>query len=160
MINRNNFWPVAIVGVLGVTVLANGVLLYEATRGDATAYESDYYRKAVLWDSTVAQAGRNAALGWRLSGSFDPSGRISVRLVDRAGAPVDRATVSLEGFAIAHGTGDFRATMAEGTDHRYDSTVPLAHGGLHEVRFTAVRGAERFTATLRGTPGGELTPRS
>lgn len=160
MIDKNNFWPVAIIGVLGVTVAANGVLLYEANRGDATALETDYYRKAIQWDSTAAQATRNVALGWRLTGSLGPTGRIAVRLVDRDGAPIDGAVVSLEGFAIAHGTGDFRATMTEAADHEYAGAVALAHGGLHEVRFIVTRGGERFTATLRGTPGGDLTPHS
>lgn len=158
MITKNNFWPVAIVGVLLVTVLANGFLLYEANQGDAAAIESDYYRKAVTWDSTAAQAGRNVALGWRLTGTLGASGAVSVALTDRTGAPIDSAQVSLEGFAVAHGTGGFSARLAETADHRYGGAVALGHPGLHELRFTVTRGADRFTATLRATPGGDLTP--
>ncbi len=160
MITRDNIWPIAIAGVLGVTVLANGVLLYEANKGDGSAYEEDYYRKAVEWDSTAAQSRRNASLGWRLVGSLDRSGVISVQLLGPAGAPLDSARIALDGFAVAHATGAFSARLTPSPDHRYGASVRLDHSGLHEVRFTVLRGADRFTETLRGEPGGPLTPRT
>lgn len=160
MINRDNFWPITVAGVLCVTVVANGVLLYEATKGDGNSYEADYYRKAVEWDSTAAQSRRNASLGWRLVGSLDRNGAISVQLLGPAGDPLDSARISLEGFAVAHASGAFSAQLMPSPDHRYGASVRLDHPGLHEVRFTVLRGADRFTETLRGEPGGPLTPRT
>lgn len=160
MINRNNFWPIAIAGVLGVTVVANGFLLYEANAGDASGLESDYYRKAVNWDSTAAQARRNVSLGWRLVGAMDRQGAITVQLMTPNGAPIDSAAISADGFAVAHGSGAFSATLTPTADHQYRASVRLEHLGLHEIRFTVVHGADRFTATMRGEPGGPLTPRA
>ncbi|MEZ4456629.1 MAG: FixH family protein [Gemmatimonadales bacterium] len=58
------------IGVLAITVGANGYMLYEANRGMA-AVEPDYYQKAVDFDSTMAQARRNASLGWRVDAALD-----------------------------------------------------------------------------------------
>lgn len=159
MINKSNAWPIAIAAVLGLTVVANGFLLYEANKGDGAAIEQDYYRKAVQWDSTAAQARRNVALGWHLVGSLDRQGRVSVQLLDPAWRPLDGARISLNGFAVAHTSGEFSTTLTPGPSHRYEASVRLGHPGLHEIRFNALRGADRFTATLRGEPGGSLAPR-
>ena len=90
MNRKGALWPIAIAGVLGGTVAANAFILVEANRGNV-AIEPDYYRKAVAWDSTLAQAGRNAQLAWRITarsctvchqmvhGSNAPSGKALLR---------------------------------------------------------------------------------
>ncbi len=158
-------WPIAIVAVLIVTVAANAVLLYEASDREAAAVEPDYYRRALAWDSTLAQERRNASLGWRLAaelGTPGPEGTpLLVRLADMRGFPVARAEVTVEAIHNRAATQPVRATLrpveqgaegahgAEGADGAYAAALPLAHRGLWELRFVVRRGGERFTASLR-----------
>jgi nitrogen fixation protein FixH len=156
--NAARLWPVAIVGVLAVTVGANVVLLYEAHGRDAAAIEPDYYRRALAWDSTLAQRARDLALGWRLEahlGEPGPAGTpLTVRLIDADGAPLADATVSVEAIHNAEGARRVRATLRPDHDGVHHALLPLAHRGLWELRFEAVRRGERFTATVRAETAG------
>jgi len=154
------WWPLSIAGVLGLTVVANGFLLYVATKTDTEAVEPDYYRKAVNWDSAMAQARENVALAWQVQGRLDPGGELTLRLTDSTGAPLDGARVAVEGFALAQAAEFYHATLALESAGTYEGTIPRPHGGLHEVRVTVIRGSDRFTAVLRGTPGDRLIPRA
>jgi len=149
--NKSALWPVAIAGVLGVTVVANGFILYEANHGP-TAIEGDYYRKAVDWDSTLAQEERNSELGWTITASLDRTGRLVAHLANQAGRPIEGARMTVEGFAIAYEDG-FTTSLGPEPGAQYGGQIPLTHGGLHELRFLVHRGRDRFTAVLRGAPG-------
>ncbi len=155
MISPAARWPVAIVAALTVTAGANGYLLYRATE-TAAPLESDYYRKAVAWDSTMAQARSNELLGWRVTASVAPDGRVVARIVDRAGHPILGATVHVEGFPIAHADGGITAVLLP-TGLGYEGLVPLRYGSLHELRFEVAAGGERFTSMLRGSPGAPFS---
>lgn len=154
MMAKGSWWPIAMGGVLALTVAANGLLLFQATRNGGMPIERDYYRKAVAWDSAMAQSVTNGALGWRIGATLDSAGSLSIELVDRAGNPVSGATVSVEGFAVAFVDGEFVAALTSDGGRRYGALVTLKHRGLHELRVRISRGGDRFTAVLRGTPGG------
>ena len=155
--NKGAFWPIAIAGVLGVTVVANGFILYEANHGP-TAVEPDYYRKAVDWDSTLAQETRNGVLGWQLTASLGKDGELAARLASASGAPIEGATISVQGFAIAY-DGELTTDLTARPGAQYNGIVRLSHGGLHELRFLVRQGRDRFTAVLRGVPGETLAPK-
>ena len=160
MIRRAAFWPTAVIGVLGVTVVANGFLFYEANRTEGTAVEADYYRKAVEWDSTVAQASRNRQLGWTVAASLSADGRLQAQIRASNGSPIDGAVVDVEGFPIAFADGTFSTTMSASSRHEYDAAVRIVHRGLHELRFSVTKGADRYTAVLRGIPGESFAPKT
>jgi len=159
--NAARLWPIAIVGVLVVTVGANAVLLYQASDRDAAAVEPDYYRRAVAWDSTLAQRTRDAALGWRLAADLGvpgPEGTpLSVRLTDARGAVLADAAITVEAIHNAEGSRRLRAALRPGSDGAYVALLPLARRGLWELRFEVVRHGERFTAALR-REGGRPAP--
>ncbi len=159
-IAKGGWWPIALGTVLTLTVAANGFLFFQATRDGGMPIESDYYRKAVAWDSTMAQAVRNRTLGWRVEAALDRDGVLSVDLTDRTGVPVTGAAVSVDGFPIAFVDGGFTAALTADTGQRYRGSVTLTHTGLHELRVQAVRGTDRFTAVLRGAPGAAWAPKS
>ncbi|MFN8586373.1 MAG: FixH family protein [Candidatus Eisenbacteria bacterium] len=146
-------WPVAIIGVLAVTVGANIWLFYEARDPNVVAIEPDYYRKAVAWDSTMAQAERDVQLGWRAevtTGALNAGGTtVAVTLADSTGAPLEGAAVRVECIhnadALHHRNADLPAAGAG----RYEGRVPLPRAGLWEVRITARRGTDLFTSSLR-----------
>jgi nitrogen fixation protein FixH len=151
--NAAKLWPLAIISVLGITVAANAVLLYEAGGRHEAAIEPDYYHKAITWDSTLAQRAHDAALGWRLTadlGPRDPRGTpLAVRLTDARGGPLAGARIAVEAVPNAEGAHRLRATLAESPAGGYLALLPLDHRGLWELRFDVARGRERFTATLQ-----------
>ena len=152
-------WPVAIVGVLVLTVGANAWILYEANRDpNAAVVEPDYYRKAVAYDSTLAQARRDAALGWRLTavaGRLDPAGTpVVVTLADRDGRPLAGAAVTLAAIHNLDAGRVVTARFVTGADGRAHAKVALDRAGLWELRFAARLGPERFTTDLRCDVGG------
>jgi len=151
--NAARLWPLAIVGVLVITVGANAVLLYQASGRDAAAIEPDYYRKAVAWDSTLAQQAKNAALGWRLDAAFGAPERdgtpLTVRLADARGMALADAAITVEAIHNAEGSRRLHAALRPASGGAYAALLPLAHRGLWELRFEVVRHGERFTATLR-----------
>jgi hypothetical protein len=145
-------WPLAVAGVLAVTVGANVAVLIAAQ--DGGAIEPDYYRKAVRWDSTLAERRRSEALGWRLEttlGALDRQGRavLRARLVDGDGSPIAGATVTA---AATHNLDPLRpivGTLAADGASGYRGELGLARRGLWQVRIQAVRGGQRFEADAR-----------
>lgn len=156
--NAAKLWPAAILGVLGVTVAANVVLLVEAGDPGAAGIEPDYYRRAVAWDSTMAQEDRNAALGWRLAADLGPPAAggspLVVRLTDADGRRIAGARIDVEAIHNLAASHPVRATLDATEDGAYATRLPLPRRGLWELRFTVVRAGERFTARLRREAAG------
>lgn len=150
---RGTLWPLGIVAVLGITVGVNLAVYYVANDDPSLAIEKDYYRKAVNWDSTMAQARVNEALGWRLTpslGAFTPArgADIRVRLTDSTGAPIAGATVKVSAFYNARANQIVDTTLAPATDG-YEGRLRVNHSGVWELRFEVTRGDARFTSTSR-----------
>ena len=147
------YWPYLLGGLLGLVVVINLVFVYIATNDPSFAVEKDYYRKALAWDRTMAQQGANEALGWRLDLAVAPAlgsaAVLAVTLVDRDGAPIDSASVSVEAFHTARAAGILAGTLAETPEHRYETTLPMRRPGLWEFRFRVTRGSDVFTRVLR-----------
>lgn len=148
------WWPLALAGVLGVTVAANVFLLYAANDRNAAVVEPDYYRKAVAWDSTAAQSAENETLGWRLDAAIlplaaDGGGRVQVRVVARDGAPLAGAGVALTAIHNLDAAHRPQAGTVLDADGAGVLELPLRHAGLWELRFRVTHGAAQFTADLR-----------
>ena len=153
--SRERIWPTMIVTALLGNVLL-GVVLVRLAGGDRHfAVESNYYQKAVHWDSTMAQAGRNTALGWVMVPSLGPvqaggGDTLLVTLHTAAGEPVSDAMVTLEAMPVAFAGEVARATLlATGEPGQYAAVGVIHRVGLWELRFAAVRGSDRFTDNLR-----------
>jgi nitrogen fixation protein FixH len=147
------WWPIAIVGVLAVTVVANVALILAARDPNAYVVEPDYYRKAVNWDSTMAEARASVALGWRVDAAFGdwtPTGTtLRVLMVDSTGAPLTGAMVKVELINNLSPETPVHAAPGEVGGGRYQARVPLARPGQWELRLQARRAGDYFTADLR-----------
>lgn len=150
---RGSWWPVAIVSILTITVGANFWIYAVANDDQGIAIEPDYYQKAVAWDSTMAQARENQALGWHVTPSlaaFTPRDGADLRitLTDSAGAPIPDATVKVAAFYNAR-AGDVTDTTLVAGGGGYEARLPVHHVGVWELRFDVRRGAVHFTSTSR-----------
>jgi len=155
-VKRESWWPIGLTAVLAATVLANiGVFLLAARNGGAEAVP-DYYRRAVAWDSSVADGARSRALHWTYDASLSAPGEggvLALSLRDSAGAPVTGARVRVEGFAVARADRRLDTTLTEVGGGRYMARLAVRRTEWHELDVTVRRGADRFIQQLRCLPG-------
>jgi len=157
-VKREHLWPAALVGALVATVGLNGYVAYVANRGDGAQVEPDYYRRAVQWDSTLAEQARSRALGWRIAVQVAAptagGSVIDVEVRDAQGAPIAGARVRLDGFAVARATSSrMTAALTESAAGAYGAELPVHRVEWHEFQLTVDRGADHFVAQLRCLPG-------
>lgn len=159
-------WPIGITTILATTIAANIWVMRIANNDPAFAIEPDYYRKAVQFDSTMADERRALALGWGVStslGLVDASGHavLTVALRDSTAAPLTGAQVSVMARFNARANDTVAVVLREESAGAYRATLPIAHAGEWEVRIDATRGSARYTQHVRvtavptvSTPGG------
>jgi nitrogen fixation protein FixH len=152
-------WPAAIAAVLGLTVAANAFVFWAARDRNAATVEPDYYRKAVRWDSTMAEERRSTALGWRAEAGLGAATRagtpLTVRLTGPDGAPLDGAAVEVTAIHNLDARHHVTARLEPLGGGAYRAWLPLRRAGLWELRLEAVRGRDLFRVALRrGAPPG------
>jgi nitrogen fixation protein FixH len=138
-------WPLGIAAILGATIAGNVAVMRVAGDDPSFAVEPDYYRRAVAWDTTMAQARASAALGWRVTPAVAPlvagaPATVTLAITDRDGAPLTGATVAVEALFNARANDRHTATMAEVAPGRYAAPLPLAWAGEWELRVQVRRG--------------------
>jgi nitrogen fixation protein FixH len=152
MTGRAWYWPAAIVALLVAGAGANIGLMVIATRDPSFAVEPEYYSKAVDWDRTMAQASRNAELGWRVFTRLEPASggraRLRATIQDAGGAPITGAAVAVEAFPSARATQVVTVPLAAEGNGVYGASLPAGRPGLWELRLEVRRGDQRFTETV------------
>jgi nitrogen fixation protein FixH len=147
-------WPVGMAMILALTVGVNIWVAVVAGDDPSVTVEPDYYKKALDWDSTMAQDRRNVALGWHVDPTlspFTPDGGalLRVRLVDATGVPISLASVRVAALYNARAADIYQATLRADTTGGYIASLPVHHRGQWELRFDVVRGADHFTSVAR-----------
>ena len=150
---RGAWWPIGIASVLAITVGANFWVLAVASDDPSFAVEPDYYQKALHWDDEMAQQERNASLKWQLTPALAPFGSrgavLTVHLADSTGAALTGVKVTVAALANARANRVVDATLVAGPHDSYAVVLPISRAGEWELRFEAIRGADRFTAVRR-----------
>ncbi|HEX5101530.1 MAG TPA: FixH family protein [Polyangiaceae bacterium] len=145
-------WPWVPVVLLTSMLGGLGTMAVIATDDPGFALERNYYEKAVNYDREIAQRGENARLGWKIEteiGRAAASGApVVVRIRDGSG-PVSGARLSLEALRNASASRVLDGALEERAPGEYAGRVAIARGGVWELRLTAERGAEKFTAVER-----------
>lgn len=147
-------WPIAVACILGATVTANIVVMRIANDDPSFAIEPDYYRKAVHFDSSMAQSRQNLALGWQFDARFEPitsavATPITVRAKDAAAAPLTGATIMIVARFNARANDTLTTTLVETSPGEYRGVLPMGHPGEWEVRVNAERQNEHYSASTR-----------
>jgi len=147
-------WPLYLAGLLGLSIVAEGVLVWYATRPDAPRPQADFYEKSLQWDADRAVLAASRQLGWRvtfevpagpeyLPGMAQP---VDVRVMDRDGQPVR----GLAGKLVAVRPSDTRMsnqgalTELPQEPGRYRALVRLPQDGIWELSVDATRSSLRF----------------
>jgi hypothetical protein len=143
------FFPVALIVTMVGSLVAMALV---ASHDPSFAIEKDYYKKAIAYDVTQAQAQENARLGWHVECSLLTKGReleVVAVVKDKNGARIENAAVDVEAFANARASRIVTARLEPSTDQRYAGRVPLGTAGLWEFRFTVEARGSRFTEVVR-----------
>ena len=146
-------WPIGVAAILALTVGVNIWVAIIAGDDPSFAVEQDYYRKAITWDSTMAQERTNQRLGWHLVPTLGPlqsrgTTALAVTLVDSSGVVIPDATITVSALYNARAAKIVTAQLSRDATG-YETTLPIAHAGEWELRFDVRRGPERFTAVTR-----------
>jgi nitrogen fixation protein FixH len=153
-VKRGSWWPLAIAGVLATTVAANVWVSAIASDDPSFAIEQDYYKKAIAWDSTLAQAHTNLALGWHLTPTLGPirSGKLAslrVALTDTTGAAISNATVRVSALQVSRANDVHRVTLVASAGGMYSGQIDARLPGQWELRFDVTSGTTHFTDVSR-----------
>lgn len=146
-------WPWIVVGLLTANALAVLLLIVAASGDPSHAVEPDYYAKGLAWDAEQAKARAAERLGWRLALAVVPARhaghrRVEIRLVDRAGRPLDGARLRLEARQLARASEVLRSALTAGDGASYVATLPLRRRGLWELRVVVDHRGRRLTRSF------------
>jgi nitrogen fixation protein FixH len=136
-------WHVLVAFVLffGLIIAVDGVFMTLAYRTFSGEAASNPYETGLLYNRTLAQRRREAALGWSATIEETAGDVLQVRVADRAGVALDGLAVSgaLERPATSRGSRIVRFTAAG--------------GGLYRAAPTPLDGAWDLKVTIRRADG-------
>ena len=149
-------WPIGVIVILAASMAANILMMRIANDDPSFAVEPDYYRKAVLYDSTLAQTHRNLDLGWGVQAFADSIARgrptrLRVVLRDERAQPLLGAVVDATVLFNARANDLVTATLTDDGAGVYSATFPINTPGEWEVRVNVTRDTSHFTSSTRLT---------
>jgi nitrogen fixation protein FixH len=146
-----NLWPGLVIAMLGGQIILMLVMVYMATSDRSFAVEPDYYRKAIRWDETVAEHRVSNQLGWRIKLSVADetdiykNRDIDCTITDKAGRPIEGASVEMIAFAHARGSQRTELTLDPIAAGHYSSRLRVPRGGKWEFRIVVRRAEQTYT---------------
>ena len=102
---RHLFWPILLTSLISIHIVSVVAMVIIATHDSSFAVEPDWYQKGLHYEQTAQQQRENSRLGWSvqldvgrpLTGTNRRN--VTCTVCDRAGKPVENATVDLVAFA-------------------------------------------------------------
>jgi len=158
-------WPIYLGGLLTMSIVSSGVIVWVATRPDTPRPMQGYYQAARAWDADEAIEDASRQLGWsvryelpsdvpHVAGMPRP---VDVHVADREGKPIPGLACSL--FAIRPSDARLNQTAVlvalPHSPGRYRTLVRLDAPGTWELRLDARQGALRFVHAARLTVPAE-----
>jgi len=161
-------WPIFLGGILAMSIVANGILVYVATRPDTPAPIPGFYEKSLEWEADEAQLAASRRLGWTVTFEVPTDEVFAMaerRPVDITVSGRDDAPVTgLTGRLVAVRPADTRLNgeselfeLPQAPGH-YRTLARLPIDGLWELSLDAHSGETPFLCTERVTVGGARTP--
>lgn len=142
-------WPLIIVSLLVVHVVAMIVVAAIATSDRSFAVVPNYYQEAIHWDQTKALKEASAKLGWKaeiiVSATEDAKRDrlVALRVTDATGQPVNIEKAQLKYFHFSHAKDANSVTLAA-RDGKIEGTIPLRYEGFYEFNLMVSAGESVF----------------
>ena len=153
---RKSSWiPWVFVAGFGVVLVANGTMIWFATRSFPGLVTTRAYDEGLAYNRNLAAAEAQAALGWQPALVAVPletfRGGLELSLLDRDGAPLDGATVSARLERPLEKEQDFAVELQGSGAGRYAAAFDVPRVGIWDVHLVIRRGDDRYVLDERVT---------
>jgi hypothetical protein len=138
MVRTGQFWKLSIIALLALFLLVTAWSIARAVRGVSRVVDADYYRHGLDYNKVRQGWAVAERRGWRMQSDF-ADGRLTVRVADKSGAPVEGGVMTLNlapSFAPGNGPLLPVTVLVEGRPGVYSAGLLLARGD--ELRGTIV----------------------
>ncbi len=142
------YFPHALIAGLGVVVLVNAGMVWSALHTFPGVAALDVFDHSNAYDEVLAQAAREAALGWTVRQDGEAMAP-TLALADRDGQPLAGATVGAEARRPLGPDMTTEIAFEEVAPGRYAAAAPLPAAGQWELRLTVARVGQTMHATRR-----------
>jgi len=151
-----------------MSVIAQGVLVFVATRPDAPRPIEDYHAKSLDWDADAAVLAASERLGWSVQMEI-PAGEeyalaaqrpVDITVRDRDGQPVTNLVGRLVAIRPAETRLNGESPLVElpHAPGNYRTLARLPAAGVWQFSLDAHRSEQRFVHTQRVEVAGGGTP--
>ncbi|MGO9112390.1 MAG: FixH family protein [Thermoguttaceae bacterium] len=153
--SRHLFWPIFLTSLISIHIVSVVVMVIVATHDRSFAIEPDWYQKGLHYEQSAQQQRENRRLGWsvllNVSQPLTGTNRrnVSCTVFDRAGKPVENATVDLVAFAHLRGSNRTSSVLLPHGGGAYAATLAFEDPGVWEFRLVITRRLETFTRIVR-----------
>jgi nitrogen fixation protein FixH len=137
-------WTAAVVGLLGMSVVAVVILIVAASREGGRQVMPAYDTRALAHGDVMAQQARDRALGWQARSAF-VGDELTIELRDRDGAPVRSAVIAVDAYHRAEAARVHHVAPQEVAAGQYQVAAGSWRPGIHQITGTARLGDVLFT---------------
>ncbi len=175
MDERRSLWiPGALCGIFAVFLIANGVMVYFATRSWTGLATDNAYEKGLAYNEAIAAAETQAALGWRVevtaglgadtaataattasAATAATAAWVEVAVADREGRPVVAEQVRARFVRPTHVGYDRDAVLTAYDAGRYRGEVELPLAGQWDLRVRIEHAGGVYRADRRVVLGSD-----
>jgi len=144
------YYPHAVIVSLAVVVAVNAGMVYVALQTFPGAAGGDEgFALSNHYDTVLAQAQQEAALGWTVAAETDNAGRPVVTLAERDGAPLHGAAVEAIAERPLGAPRTRQLAFHETATGRYEADAMLPMQGQWELTLTASSDGQTMAVTRR-----------
>jgi nitrogen fixation protein FixH len=144
------YYPHAVILSMAVVVAVNAGMVYLALHSFPGAAGGDEgFALSNHYDTVLAQAQHEAALGWTVAAQIDDSGKPVVTLADRDGAPLHSASVAATAERPLGAPQTRMLAFRETAAGHYEADAALPLQGQWELTLTASSDGQTMAVTRR-----------
>lgn len=147
---RGGWIPWIFVAGFAVIVAVNATMVTYALRSFPGLADPAAYNHGVRYNAVLAEASRQAALGWQLAARLEPSGdAVVVRATRADGTPLDGLTLTGELTRPVDAPATVDVALVPAGEGLYRARVALPRAGQWELHIVATAGADRLDLRQR-----------
>jgi nitrogen fixation protein FixH len=143
------FFPLAIVGGLGIVVMVNLGMVYAALHSFPGKAGDEDFALSNRYDAVLEREQREAGLGWTVAAQTDAAGRPEVTLTERDGSPLHGASVEGSAERPLGAPEQHALSFRETSSGHYEASAALPAPGQWELTLSASFGGRDITTTRR-----------
>jgi nitrogen fixation protein FixH len=142
------WFPVGMIGAMGIVFAVNGVMVYDALHSFPGAAGSDGFDLSNRYDRVLATAQQQAALGWQIEADVTAAHQPSLLLADRNGAPLAATAIDASAERPIGPPDTTVLTFGPIGNGRYQAETTL-FSGQWDIMLTVHEGGRLYSTTRR-----------